>query len=75
LLLTEETKRQSKIIKDEVRRLQADNNINFYQCKQFKTKNISKECGELSILYNLKYKLNVFLKDFLDFSHMLLGLM
>lgn len=46
----------------------------FYQCKQLKTKDIAKGCGE-SILYNLKYELDVFLKDFLDFSHELLGSM
>lgn len=68
-------KRHSKIIKDDVRRLQADDNINLYQCKQLKTKDFAKGCGEFSFPYHFKYKLDVFLKDFLDFSHKLLGLM
>lgn len=75
LLLTGQTERHSMIIKDDVRRLEGNDNINFYQCKQLKAKDIAKGCGEFSIPYHLKYTLYVCLKDFLDFSHKLLGLM
>lgn len=71
LPFTGQTKRHSKIIKDEVSRLQTEDNINFYQYKQLKTKDIAKGCGKFSAPYHLKYKLDVFLKDFLDFSHKL----
>lgn len=46
LPLTEQTKRHSKITKDEVSRLQSDDNIHFYQYKQLKTKDIAKGCGK-----------------------------